>query len=430
MKKYIFNRVTKDSSGYVFESLLPRFGTFLILPFVFRLVEPFIWAEIAIMIALSEILAKIYLFGSQSSIYRFGSVFSNEVRSHIFYFLIRRMFIVSMVTLALFEIFGFLYWGKVFDFEYGLPSRIAIAISSINALSTFITQQVKTLQEPIILSKSSVIQFLLTSTLQISLIAYISTQFNSADRMSVTAYLLGYSIGLLARTLYCVTKIKLKPIKSSSISTPLDLEKFNNFAKPAALLSFASVIGTYGVRFILEETIGLVELGKFTAYMSYIGLIFVIASSVEQYLFPLLFKKKADVKQGYKLKRNLLIVWTLFGIIFFNFFTTLDQYLFPQSYLLADRIIFILVISQVASLARTVSGIQFEVNEEMYKKFSIFFICTLSYLIYLGFTDNILGVAIGMWCYHLITSILYLVFQKDSLIQHSEVCLLTFISSN
>ena len=53
---------------YVFESLLPRLGTFIFLPILIRFIESVIWTEIVLMIAVSEILSKIYLFGYQNAV--------------------------------------------------------------------------------------------------------------------------------------------------------------------------------------------------------------------------------------------------------------------------------------------------------------------------------------------------------------------------
>ena len=69
---------------YVFDSLLPRFGAFIFLPFLFRYASTSVWAEIGLMIAISEILSKFYLFGFQNSIFRFAKDLSDKEKQYIF----------------------------------------------------------------------------------------------------------------------------------------------------------------------------------------------------------------------------------------------------------------------------------------------------------------------------------------------------------
>ena len=96
----------KRSNVYVAESLLPKLGSFIFLPFLFRYVTTEIWAEIALMIAVSELLAKIYLFGFQSSIYRFANEIDSDQKNAIFGQLIKRILLISTSVFFIFEIFN------------------------------------------------------------------------------------------------------------------------------------------------------------------------------------------------------------------------------------------------------------------------------------------------------------------------------------
>ena len=102
---------------YIFESLLPRFGAFLFLPLLLRFVNPAIWAEIVLMISVSEILSKIYLFGFQSSIFRFAKDLDDNQKNFIIFKLLVRVFISGTLFLVLFEIANPYFWNNVFEFE-------------------------------------------------------------------------------------------------------------------------------------------------------------------------------------------------------------------------------------------------------------------------------------------------------------------------
>ena len=147
----------KRSNVYVAESLLPKLGSFIFLPFLFRYVTTEIWAEIALMIAVSELLAKIYLFGFQSSIYRFANEIDSDQKNAIFGQLIKRILLISTSVFFIFEIFNSFFWSSVFQFEFGLPMRTSIIISIFSALNIFLTQYIKSLRQSRKLFKGSLI---------------------------------------------------------------------------------------------------------------------------------------------------------------------------------------------------------------------------------------------------------------------------------
>ena len=137
----LFNNIHfKRINVYIFESLLPRFGAFLFLPLLLRFVNPAIWAEIVLMIAVSEILSKIYLFGFQSSIFRFAKELDDNQKNFIIFKLLMRVLFSGILFLVLFEITNPYFWNNVFEFEFGLPLRSAIFISCFSSVNLFFIQ--------------------------------------------------------------------------------------------------------------------------------------------------------------------------------------------------------------------------------------------------------------------------------------------------
>ena len=129
-EKFKINIHFKRINLFIFEALLPRFSTFLLLPILLRFIGTEIWAEIVLMIAVSEILNKIYLFGFQSSIYRFGNEINDKEKLYITQKLLKRILILSGSFLLFFEFFNSFFWSNLFPFDYVLPMRSAIIIST------------------------------------------------------------------------------------------------------------------------------------------------------------------------------------------------------------------------------------------------------------------------------------------------------------
>ena len=137
MKAIFSNTHLKRVNIFVLESMIPRLGSLAFLPFLFRYVSTPIWAEIGLMIAISEILIKLYLFGFQSSIYRFANELSESQKNLVLNKLIKRILLISFNVAIFFEVSQKFYWDLIFEFEFGLPMRTAILISTVSALNIF-----------------------------------------------------------------------------------------------------------------------------------------------------------------------------------------------------------------------------------------------------------------------------------------------------
>ena len=147
-------------------------------------------------------LSKIYLFGFQSSIFRFAKDLDDNQKNFIIFKLLMRVCMSGILFLVLFEITNPYFWNNVFEFEYGLPLRSAIFISCFSSVNLFFIQYIKSLQLSRKLFIGSLLYTLTNLFLQFSSIFYISTNFGKSDRMIVTAYLVSLGIACLIRTLY------------------------------------------------------------------------------------------------------------------------------------------------------------------------------------------------------------------------------------
>ena len=415
----------KRSNVYVAESLLPKLGSFIFLPFLFRYVTTEIWAEIALMIAVSELLAKIYLFGFQSSIYRFANEIDSDQKNSIFGQLIKRILLISTSVFFIFEIFNSFFWSSVFQFEFGLPMRTSIIISIFSALNIFLTQYIKSLRQSRKLFKGSLIYTLLIVFLQFSSISYISTNFGKEDRMMVTAYLVSLALSALFRSFYYLNFLQIKKISFTN-SNIINIKEFLNYAKPAAGIGFSAIMVTHGVKLIIQSNISLEVLGKYFSYLSYAGIFFVIFGATQSYLVPKLFKIKALYSENFRI--TLIYYWTSLGIIYLLLFSKISTIFIPTNYELKPDLFITIFLIQIFSANRTLAGISYDINKNLNTKLYIFVTFSLIFLIAIFNIDS-LEVFLNLnLIFYFILGIIYSVISREwkLLINYNIVHLILF----
>ena len=376
----------KRSNVYIAESLLPKLGSFIFLPFLFRYVTTAIWAEIALMIAVSELLAKIYLFGFQSSIYRFANEIDSDQKNSIFGQLLKRILIISTFVFLIFEIFNSFFWSSIFQFEFGLPMRTAIIISIFSALNIFLTQYIKSLRQSRKLFKGSLIYTLLIVFLQFTTISYISINFGKEDRMMVTAYLVSLALSALLRSLYFLNFLQIKKISFTN-SNIINIKEFLNYAKPAAGIGFSAIMVTHGVKLIIQSNISLEILGKYFSYLSYAGIFFVIFGATQSYLIPKLFKIKSLDSVNFRV--TLIYYWTTLGITYIILFSKISTIFIPIDYELQTDLFITVFLIQIFSANRTLTGISYDIEKNLNTKLYIFITFALIFLIVIFNIDSL-----------------------------------------
>jgi len=367
--KFFKNVHFKRTNVYIAESLLPKIGSFIFLPFLFRYVTTEIWAEITLMLAVSELLSKIYLFGFHSSIYRFASDINNDQKNAILSQLVIRILIISTLIFLIFEIFNTFFWSSIFQFEYGLPMRTSIFISIFSAINLFLIQFIKSLRQSRKLFTGSIVYTLLIIILQFSSISYISKNFGQDDRMMVTAYLVSIAFSSLIRSIYYLNFLKIRKLifkKSNTVS----IKEFLNYAKPAAGIGLSAILVTHGTKLVIQSNISLEILGKYFSYLSYSGIYFVVFASTQSYFVPKLFKLQASNSINFRI--SLMYYWTTVGIVYLLIFSKISLIFIPKSYELETDILITIFIIQIFSANRTLPGLYFDINKNLSIKMYIF----------------------------------------------------------
>tara|TARA_B100001109_G_scaffold73401_1_gene60038 strand:+ start:6343 stop:7746 length:1404 start_codon:yes stop_codon:yes gene_type:complete len=365
---------------YVFESLLPRLGAFIFLPLLFRYASTSIWAEIGLMIAMSEILSKVYLFGFQNSIFRFANDLSEQEKQYIFKKLIFKIFTFSTFILLSLEITNSLWWPILFEFEYGLPARTVVIISCFTSLNIYLIQYVKSLQLSRKLLFGSVIYTLFNFAFQFSTIFFISINYGKSNRMIVTAYLFSIALASTLRVIYYKKITKLKVFSKINIKE-IDIKKFYNFSRPAAGIAFLSIIVSHGSKLVIQNNISLDILGKYFSYLSYAGIVFVIFAATQEYFYPILFR--LNLKNTLTFRIQLFYFWTFVVIFYLLIFNRFSSFLIPESYMLSNSNITLIFLIQALSIQRSIAGMYYEINKKITTKLNVLICTSVVFLIVL-----------------------------------------------
>ena len=216
---------------YILESLLPRFGSLLFLPILLNFINSTIWSEIVLMIAVSEILSKLYLFGFQK--FNFSICTKNlniDDLSSIFFRLLKRLFVMSVLLFIFLESFNKLFWNNLFEFNYGLPMRSTLVLGAFFTLNIFFTEYVKAIQLSRKLITGGIVYTILNFFLQFSSIYYISFYYGRSDRMIVTAYLFSTALASIIKSLYFYRSLNLKLISKKTKKTKV-IKLFDRLCK-------------------------------------------------------------------------------------------------------------------------------------------------------------------------------------------------------
>lgn len=410
LKKIKLNIHIKRINIFVLEALLPRISTFLLLPVLLRFIDTEIWAEIVLMIAVSEILNKIYLLGFQNSIYRFGNEITNKEKLLILQKLLKRIVFLSITIGLFFEILNPIFWLNIFSFEYGLPMRSVIIISTFSSINLFLIQYIKSLRLSRKLFYGSIIYSSANLVFQFSSIFYIYSNFGRDDRMIVTAYLVSIALSSLLRSLYYLSFLELK-IFSKYSEKLINNSEFLSYAKPAAVIGFLGIIATHGSKLILQNNIPLNTLGKYFSYLSYVGILFLLFSASQEYLIPKLFYIKTKSSEKFRILS--MYLWTIFGYTYFLIFEKLSYIFIPNEFQLNKKTVFLIFLTQILSISRTLPGLFFDIEKSLEKKLPIFLISTLLYIIFIFYINNLNEFLYSYILYFFVMAILYAVKSKE-----------------
>ena len=410
MKAIFSNTHLKRVNIFVLESMIPRLGSLAFLPFLFRYVSTPIWAEIGLMIAISEILIKLYLFGFQSSIYRFANELSESQKNLVLNKLIKRILLISFNVAIFFEVSQKFYWDFIFEFEFGLPMRTAILISTVSALNIFLIQYIKSLRQSRKLFIGSTMYTLICVFFQFSSISYLSNNYGMDDRMMVTAYLVSIAIASIVRSFYYINFLTIK-FSMTGASKKNNITDFLTYAKPAAGIGFIAILVTHGIKLIIQNNISLEILGKYFSYLSYAGIYFVIFSATQAYLTPKLYTVLYKNSENYRIL--LMYFWTISGFSYIIIFNKFSAILIPNNYRLDKKTFLLIFLIQIFSMSRTLSGIYFDIEKKLNLKLLFFGISSLLFLIFAFMTNNLEEFLIANLVFYFLVGNLYLLYSRE-----------------
>ena len=107
-----------------------------------------------------------------------------------------------------------------------------------------------------------------------------------------------------------------------------------------------------------------------------------------------------------------MYLWTIFGYIYFLIFDKLSYVFIPNEFKLNKKTVFLIFLSQILSISRTLPGLFFDIKNILEKKLSIFLISTLMYIVlifYINDLDEFLYIFIS---YFLLMATLYLLMSR------------------
>lgn len=412
---------------YIFESLLPRFGSLLFLPILLSYINSTIWSEIVLMIAVSEILSKFYLFGFQSSIFRFAKNLNIEDFSSIFFRLLKRLSLASILLFIFLESFHEFFWEGLFEFNYGLPMRSTLVLSIFFSLNVFFTEYVKAIQLSRKLVLGGFVFTFLNIFLQFSSIYYISFNYGSSDRMIVTAYLFSTALASMIKSFYFYRALNLKFILKKTEKSKV-IKLFDSYAKPSAYLSLVAIFSTHGLKIIAQQNISLALLGKYFAYLSFANVFLNLFLAAQRYLMPTIFQIKSA--ESIPIRVQLFYFSLMTGHLYYLIFKLVEYLIIPESFILDKQYVYLIFLTYIVATLRIQPGSYFSITKKVSRRLVAQLIGVVSLTIAIIYSFNIESLIFSYLIFYTLTISLFILFSGEiSFIKHvfvSSLFVLTF----
>lgn len=395
---------------YILESLLPRFGSLLFLPILLNFISSTIWSEIVLMIAVSEILSKLYLFGFQNSIFRFAKNLNIDDFSSIFTKLLKRLFFISIVLFIFLESFHELFWNNLFEFKYGLPMRSTLVLGVFFTLNIFFTEYVKAIQLSRKLVTGGILYTILNFSLQFSSIYFISIFYGRTDRMIVTAYLFSTALASIIKSIYFYRSLNLNFIFKKTNKTKV-IKLFDNYATPSAYLSIIAIFSTHGSKIIAQQNISLSLLGKYFVYLSFANVFLNLFLSAQNYLLPSIFQKKSE--ESISIRVTLLYFSLFTGHLYYLIFNVLEKFVIPESFLLDTNIVYLIFLTQIIATLRIQPGNYYSISQKINKKLFLQSMGVILLTIGLINSFDIKSLVVSYLIFYALTTVLFVIFSGE-----------------
>ena len=132
----------KKSFFYSIEGLSPKLISVILLPILLRLINPVLWAEITILLAIQLFISYFLTQGDENSILKFTAdenLIAQTCLSLLKY---------SSIALIFFEVLALLVDKFPFSIIYGLPFRFMFLSTVIISLNKLFLSKLKSLEKP------------------------------------------------------------------------------------------------------------------------------------------------------------------------------------------------------------------------------------------------------------------------------------------
>jgi len=263
----------KKSFFYSIEGLSPKLISVILLPILLRLVNPTLWAEITILLAIQLFISYFLTHGDENSILKYTAdenLIAQTCSSLIKY---------STLTLFFFEIVALLVSNLPFSIIYGLPFRFMFLSTIFISLNKLFLSKIKSLGRAEVVFKATIFESLFINLIQLLGIA-LTVQIDGYNtRVVVTVYFLVQLLGNFFKLIYLAKNIKFK---LSLIAKNFFLKKPKNFLS-FSNLSFFLLLSSYFLnwqdKFFVEYIFGLSKLGVYSiaSRIGNLGMVFIVA---------------------------------------------------------------------------------------------------------------------------------------------------------
>ena len=263
----------KKSFLYSIEALSPKLISVILLPILLRLINPTLWAEITILLALQLFISYFLTHGDENSILKYTAdknLIAQTCLSLIKY---------STLVLIFFEIVALLVSKLPFSIIYGLPFRFMFLSTVFISLNKLFLSKLKSLGRAEVVFKSTIFESLFINLMQLVAIA-LTVQIDGYNtRVVVTIYFLVQLLGNFFKLVYLAKNIEFK---LSLFSKNFFLKKPKNFLS-FSNLSFFLLLTSYFLnwqdKFFVEYIFGLSNLGIYSvaSRIGNLGMVFIVA---------------------------------------------------------------------------------------------------------------------------------------------------------
>lgn len=319
----------KKSFFYSIEGLSPKLISVILLPILLRLINPVLWAEITILLAIQLFISYFLTQGDENSILKFTAdenLIAQTCLSLLKY---------SSIALIFFEVLALLVDKFPFSIIYGLPFRFMFLSTVVISLNKLFLSKLKSLGKAKEVFKSTIFESIFVNLVQLITIAFTVQIDGYNTRVVVTFYFLVQFIGNLLKLAYLVKKVDFKISTFSKNLFSKKPKTFLSFSNTSFFLLLTSYFLNWQDKFFVENIFGLNSLGIYSvaSRIGNLGMVFIVAIlvSANAKYWPKEITEEVD-NSVFKITRDILTI-SLYAFTALSLLaTTVGKYVIPKSY--------------------------------------------------------------------------------------------------